>query len=723
MRGVRRAIPVGTLGGVCIGATTVAALSALAGARLAEVAQLVLLLLPTWAFLSVWWDALIEDAEVIESSAVGLVLATIITLLFVPLCREFVPGLRPAIVLGVVSGMSMVFVVWKSSPSRRGRLARFFNGGVMGLGVAAALAMLWLIGFWVNTPLDAAGRWRYFVDVPYFEAMAHGLSRFGNGDSPFVVGTETRYHWLVYGWQGLLHEEIGARAFVVQTRILPVISVVGGALASVALARRWSSSSLATFLAPLLVVSSTAFFRFTVGHHLPEVAPSQSVAVAWLLVSALVFFRVLDRTIPTALGFALLVVLGFAVTGAKVTHGAVLLGGAAAVLLVSSVQHVRPGVVGSLALILGIALSSRLLILGGNGNGFGLGLGSSADIPIALAPLLIVLRLFSWGGRWVGLVGLSGQGAPRRFLRTFLVGVGLAGLVGFVFTEQNDGSYTYFALSASVLLSVGSAIGIGELTRSWIRSDYLFASVSIALASVLAFALIRFDGSLAEVIPSVPFGSQRQFLNLITGVVVVTFAIAVSSVLKRVAQMERRARFDLAIVAIVMSSVVTFALFSVARVSDAIVSHPSDLSPVPSAWTADHDAAAAYLREVSSRWDVVATNRLCESLNDEPPECGGIRRARYFWVGALSERRMYVEGYEFALGYGNLPAWLVERVATSLRFASAPSSEDMRVLWSSGVRWVWLDRSRPSASNWEEFGEVRFENEAVRIVRLADPGK
>jgi len=120
---------------------------------------------------------------------------------------------------------------------------------------------------------------------------------------------------------------------------------------------------------------------------------------------------------------------------------------------------------------------------------------------------------------------------------------------------------------------------------------------------------------------------------------------------------------------------------------------------------------------------VVVTNRFCESHNDDPPECGGVRRARYFWVGALSERRMYVEGYEFALGYGNLPAWLVERVATSLRFASAPSSEDMRALWRSGVRWVWLDRSRPSASNWEGFGEVRFENEAVRIVRLSDPGR
>ena len=65
--------------------------------------------------------------------------------------------------------------------------------------------------------------------------------------------------------------------------------------------------------------------------------------------------------------------------------------------------------------------------------------------------------------------------------------------------------------------------------------------------------------------------------------------------------------------------------------------------------------------------------------------------------------------------------WAKERIDVARSFARQPDPYLQRLVWDEGVRWAWLDLTQPSAKDWEGFGTIEFENDAVRIVQLAPP--
>jgi len=55
----------------------------------------------------------------------------------------------------------------------------------------------------------------------------------------------------------------------------------------------------------------------------------------------------------------------------------------------------------------------------------------------------------------------------------------------------------------------------------------------------------------------------------------------------------------------------------------------------------------------------------------------------------------------------------------SQRFASAPLQPDFEELCASGVTWGWFSPAAGNPSDeWAPFGEVVYENAAVRLVEL-----
>ena len=90
-------------------------------------------------------------------------------------------------------------------------------------------------------PARVDGMWsRYHPDMLFFESLATSLSQLGPLDSIFTPDSMVRYHWLVYAWSGQVTVAADAAPFVVLTRVLPFVAVVGCSLIGIAWARRLS---------------------------------------------------------------------------------------------------------------------------------------------------------------------------------------------------------------------------------------------------------------------------------------------------------------------------------------------------------------------------------------------------------------------------------------------------------------------------------------------------
>ena len=648
-----------------------------------------------------------------ETTGAGLVLSALLTIATSQLLRTLLgPTWQMLIFLGLCLG------VWLATRVIAGDSA--VEGPKFCLVALASLpSLVGVAAFARKHPLDFSGVTRFFVDTPHHQSLANGLAKFGPFESLFVSGEWTRYHWFVYSWFGALERWVGAEPFLLLTRIGPVLTLVTVSTLSASIAWKCSRSHLATLLAVLLGTTSLAFFRFGVGSHIPEFSQSQSASVAWMLLVILLILRAVETGQLALLPSVALFLLSAFAAGGKVSHGAVLIAGCASLALFGR-RHAAQLAVTLKAVALvssGVATTFLLFVVGGNGNGFELGLGISSSIPVIGIPVWALFRVLAWTGRL--LPGLFAEAAPVAselwVLKSMAPGLLLSGLAGFFLTSQNDGSNMYFMSSASSVLAILAGVAAASIWRT-MSSDHqrlvLLASFAVAASGVawMAFG----ERILAFSTTDSPFDAEK-ISDALTAPIVWSVAIGGMMTLPwgRLAW-PRRAQ--------IVSLVLAFSSIGIGAWDDArqFVDPPNPNAPSP--WTEEQDEAARWLRGVAAdESGVVMTNRFCERTYDLPPDCGGVRRARWFWTAAIVGQPMYIEGYEFHYGYSNLPGEARERIARSMRFAAEPEQEDRRELWASGVRWLWLDLSQPSALNWDGFGQVRFENEAVRVVRLSAP--
>jgi hypothetical protein len=127
-----------------------------------------------------------------------------------------------------------------------------------------------------------------------------------------------------------------------------------------------------------------------------------------------------------------------------------------------------------------------------------------------------------------------------------------------------------------------------------------------------------------------------------------------------------------------------------------------------------------YLRKESNKNDLIATNRHCAGL-EENQTC----TARQFALSALSERRVFLEGWSYTTcplaepilnQYWKKDSWKVHQ-----DFFIAPTTENFEVLRKSGVDWFVVDITRPSVSNYEPFAELVKTSGSVALWKVTDP--
>jgi hypothetical protein len=129
---------------------------------------------------------------------------------------------------------------------------------------------------------------------------------------------------------------------------------------------------------------------------------------------------------------------------------------------------------------------------------------------------------------------------------------------------------------------------------------------------------------------------------------------------------------------------------------------------------------ANYLRKESNKNDLVATNRHCAGL-EENQTC----TARQFALSALSERRVFLEGWSYTTCPLSEPIlnkyWKEDSWRVNQDFFIAPSDKNFEVLRKSGVDWLVVDSTRPSANNYENYANLVLASSSISLWKVTNP--
>jgi hypothetical protein len=147
----------------------------------------------------------------------------------------------------------------------------------------------------------------------------------------------------------------------------------------------------------------------------------------------------------------------------------------------------------------------------------------------------------------------------------------------------------------------------------------------------------------------------------------------------------------------------------------------------PLAVSRDHIDSARWIRDHSSVDDLVMSNRHCVS-STPPVGCD----SRRFVVAAFSERQVLVEGWTATPMATELAPdgrdsivvdyWEADLLALNDGFIENPDETAMRQLRDRGVRWVFVDFTRPHAETLEPWAELRFQTEWAEVYELPATG-
>lgn len=658
--------------------------------------------------LGLFWQRLFPDAPGIERFGAGLVLSAGVVLIISQVLRPMAgPRLQLLVFFAV---MSAIWVLCRDSTGGQESKAPI----VITTAIAAIPALTGMAGFWIDHPLGLDGERRYFVDIPFFQALSTGLHELGPQESIFVAGDSTRYHWFVYGWIGALESWSGSEPFLILTRLSPAVSIIGVASLTASLTWLCKQSRTAVFVAVALATTSTAFFRLGVGALLPEYSQSHSGSVAWMLLVVLIIVRSY-RQVTLRLPVKLLILGTSAMAvGGKATHGAILIGGCASLFLAPGARRDARRIASSVLVLttVGTLFTFLVFIWSSRGNGLELGFGSVA-IPAIGIPIWASFRVLAWTGRLTPALFVSRirQGSSLSVVMGLAPGMLVVGLAGFMITRQPGGSNSYFIYSATSVLVVIAGVGASEIWNHFGLALRRRAVLVTPIPILISYLWMSDGDRIMANIGSVSQLDTEKLSDSLTGPIAWFVCIFFALVISR----ERMVRLRLISILVLLTSIGLGAIDD-ARQAVTRANNPDAVL------TESQAQAATFLREfVGDSEGIWLTNRFCESEEDKPPLCGGEERRRYFWVAASTGKQMFIEGLDFHYGLGALPESAEEKVHMSVEFSAAPNEELHSALWGAGVRGAWLDLTQPSAEDWSGFGDVLFDNDAVRIVKLTEP--
>ncbi|WP_188037125.1 hypothetical protein [Actinotalea sp. JY-7885] len=576
--------------------------------------------------------------------------------------------------------------------------------------------------------VDGSGPWSRgvpvtaYVDLPFHHAIASGVMDHFPLVYPYLYDEPLRYHLFVY------EHLAGAAAvtgidltwLVYRLDTLPLVAL-GIVLAGV-LARRLSGIPAAAPLAAAVVTLSAAvpvygwidypFQNPGFLHFATYRSPTQTFGIPLFLAAVTVTVMLVRDERRGWRGraglLATFAVLALAAGGSKSTFLPVLVCGLLLALAVSLLLRDRrwrmsagltAGATACFAFVavvlLGGAAGSLTIAPLNLVHSFALTQQVADPALTSHRVLMLGLGLVSWLLAGAGVVLLATRRTMRDPALWLVVGVAVAGVCGSLLTSANGLSQLYFLYAAWPVLGVLSAWGLAAAVRRAPRAGMALVTGAL-LAGVVVLRLVQsLDGPEApeRIVPLIPLRALgTPWLVLLAMCLVLACAAAG-------ARLVRRRPGGLPPVTVALVVLVGLLVGgSLAQRSEEVVAAARAVvggTPgSPEGWPVPRDGALAALlvRDTAAADDVVATNAHCYG----PPEACD---ARHFWVAALTERRVLLEGWAYPEGFRpgqtrTSPFWDQERYAHNEAVFTDPSQDAVDLLADRyGVRWLLVDRT------------------------------
>ncbi|GAA1651599.1 hypothetical protein GCM10009744_49210 [Kribbella alba] len=443
-------------------------------------------------------------------------------------------------------------------------------------------------------------------------------------------------------------------------------------------------------------------------------SPTQNLGVMLALLLMILAVDLL-RHQPPRTRWLLLVLIGLASSGSKATILPMAICGFGLVYLarVLTRRSPRTALLGGLAL-LGIFVASLIVLFGGQSWGLRIKLGelfvqlqpyasirhgAGPDRPAQL--LSALTTVLAWGLAVLGVLFL------RRFWRDpatiFLAGFAIAGSVATVMTSQPGISQVYFYRTAFPALAVLSCVGLARLVdRLGDRRGGLLVAVAGGLG-LAACGLTRLGSEDLR-------GVKGPLLWMMAGLVATAVVVAAGWRLARRSGTLPTA-FLAGLVAVCMVGATTLPLAGlVFDHAGVLIYGAPGKGHGPTKAEAD---AARWLRDNSGTDDLIATNAHCIIRRGE------LCDSRHFWIAALSERQVLVEGWAYSnhalriyaatgVNPSLIPFWDRELLAANDAAFTAPSPAAIERLRRLGVRWLYADnRAGEISPNLKQYVRLR----------------
>ncbi|MEV8376895.1 hypothetical protein AB0P21_29400 [Kribbella sp. NPDC056861] len=622
----------------------------------------------------------------------------------------------------------------------------------------------WLIVLACALPVYGTGRYRNLLPAPYTDARSNSpdmafhqaLSASAKYDfplqAPYVSGEQMDYHYfwhqftaatswatgvdltdLVYtiGWVPLLIAGV-ALIFALTDRLAPSSRWAGPlAIAVAAIGGTVSAYPQASLL-------SEGLMNYVWG------SPTQNLGGALITLLAILGVDLLrGRSAPSS--WLLFVVIAAAGSGSKATVLPLIICGLALVVFIRLCYGRLSGVALLIAAVLGGIFATSIVVV------FGMHSSGLAVKPwvtfakIGIYPLIadpLPSGQFDHGAMWIsgitaclGLVlGSAGLlilvGSAARWFRDpgtiFLVGISIAGFCAMLLTDQPGTSQLYFHRTAVPVIAALAASGVWMVVF-WFadkRSDLIvLASVAGGIgATAAARAIVRSDAK--------PFRQADGSLHGLIGPWVWTIALlllvaaAVTGLWKLGHRRGRPTRIALASFMLAgMGAGLFLPIQAMAEYKPVTLAPQTDkqlLGPTKS--QAD---AARWLREHAAPGELIATNAHCAMKNTIGCD------ARHFWISALSERHVLIEGWGYTntlndlvagtgMGPNSLPFWDQPRLQDNDIVFVAPTRDNLRVLREKyGVRWLYADPTQTIVSSTlNSLATLRFRTPDALVYEL-----
>jgi hypothetical protein len=129
---------------------------------------------------------------------------------------------------------------------------------------------------------------------------------------------------------------------------------------------------------------------------------------------------------------------------------------------------------------------------------------------------------------------------------------------------------------------------------------------------------------------------------------------------------------------------------------------------------------AKFLQDKSDKNDLIATNRHCAG-----PAENQTCTARQFALSALSERRVLLEGWSYTTCPLSEPVlnkyWKEDFWKLNQGFFINPSAQNWGTFQQTGVDWLVVDSTRPSAPNYNDFADLVKTEGSVSLWKIKNP--